>query len=346
MQKVGFAAVRSVHPLCAIIATIVIPFGVSAATARGQCASDIDQLNGTDSIDLAILLATHGTDGGEHPRADINGDGVVDFADLAHLLAGWGPCPPPLPWATTLEQDPDPLVVTDKAIRTRMIETNLPWRVRDNATGIEMLLVPPGSFTMGASPGDAEAAPNEHPSHEVTLTSAFYLGRTEVTQAIWLAEMGSNPSYFTGDLDHPVEYVSWNAVRVFCVQNELQLPTEAQWEYACRAGDTTPRYGPLDEIAWNFANSEQMTHPVATKLPNGFGFYGTIGNVSEWCSDFGGPYSEGSATDPTGPATGIFRVLRGGAWISQSSSCRASFRAQSAQTVVTPASGFRVARNP
>ncbi|RLS87770.1 MAG: hypothetical protein DWI10_09705, partial [Planctomycetota bacterium] len=152
-----------------------------------------------------------------------------------------------LPWATTLEFAPNPAVVTDVAFLARMIATGLPWRVRDNASNIEMLLVPPGVFTMGASPGDVEAQSDESPVHQVTLTGSFYMGKTEVTQGQWIAEMVSNPSTFIGDLNRPVERVTWNMIQPFCAQNGLRLPTEAEWEYACRGGTLSSRYGPIDD---------------------------------------------------------------------------------------------------
>ena len=220
------------------------------------------------------------------------------------------------------------------------------WRVRDNASNIEMLLVPPGTFMMGNSPGDPEAFSDESPQHQVTLTSAFYMGKTEVTQAQWLAEMGSNPSAFTGNLQRPVEQVSWNTIRPFLTQNGLRLPTEAEWEYACRAGTTTPRYGVLNDIAWYTSNSGNATHAVATKLPNAFGLYDTLGNVWEWNQDWYGAYSAAAVTNPTGPASGSYRLLRGGAWNNVSNNCRASQRYNNKPYNANSFIGLRVARTP
>ena len=252
-----------------------------------------------------------------------------------------------LSWATTLEYAPDPAVVTDAAFRTRIIATGLPWRVRDNSSNIEMLLVPGGTFMMGCSPGDSECDPNgiENPAHQVTLTNAFYLGKTEVTQAQWLAEMGNNPSQYTGNLQRPVERVSWNMTQPFCTQNGLRLPTEAEWEYACRGGNTASRYGPLADIAWYYSNSGGAPHPVAGKLPNAIGFCDMIGNIWEWNQDWLGAFAAASVIDPIGPAGGPFRAARGGG-LSHSGYCRASTRLQAPPEEDTFQVGFRVARNP
>jgi formylglycine-generating enzyme required for sulfatase activity len=254
-------------------------------------------------------------------------------------------------WATLLEAFPDPAVVTDANLRAAIMASGFAWRVRDNAANIEMLLVPGGTFMMGCSPGDAECSGDESPLHQVTLTNAFYMGKTEVTQAQWTAVMGSNPSYFQGQTDspsRPVERLSWNMVQPFCTQTGLRLPTEAEWEYACRAGTTTERYGVLNDIAWYSQNwTTYGTQPVAGKLPNALGLYDTLGNVWEWCQDWFGAYSLGSVTNPTGPATGTYRTLRDGDWNSPSKYCRASQRVGNYDpNALTFSLGFRVVRNP
>jgi formylglycine-generating enzyme required for sulfatase activity len=254
-------------------------------------------------------------------------------------------------WATLLEAVPDPAVVTDANLRAAIMASGFAWRIRDNAANIEMLLVPGGTFMMGCSPGDAECSGDESPTHQVTLTNAFYMGKTEVTQAQWQAKMGSNPSYFQGQSDspsRPVERLSWNMVQPFCTQTGLRLPTEAEWEYACRAGTTTERYGVLNDIAWYSQNwTTYGTQPVAGKLPNALGLYDTLGNVWEWCQDWFGAYSLGSVTNPTGPATGTYRTLRDGDWNSPSKYCRASQRVGNYDpNALTYSLGFRVVRNP
>ena len=255
-----------------------------------------------------------------------------------------------LPWATVLEAVPDAAVVTDVNLRNAIAASGWPWRIRDNSSNIEMLLIPAGTFMMGCSPGDAECGSEESPAHQVTLTNSFYMGKTEVTQAQWQAKMGSNPSSFAGYSDspsRPVERVSWNTIQTFNSQTGLRLPTEAEWEYACRAGTTTARYGELNDIAWYDGNSGATTHPVAGKLPNALGLYDTLGNVWEWCQDRYGSmyYASSPLTNPTGPATGSYRLLRGGFWYG-SYYHRASQRSYDLPGNFYELFGFRVARTP
>ena len=253
------------------------------------------------------------------------------------------------PWYTVLEQAPNPAVVTDAALRLKIVDSGFPWRIQDIGTGIEMLLVPPGTFLMGANPGDNEGWPNESPAHQVTITQPFYLGTTEVTQAQWQAKMGSNPSFFRGYSEsavRPVEKVSWNDVAGFNAATGLRLPTEAEWEFACRAGTTTARYGNGDIGYWgDVYNQYGGDRPVGSKLPNAYGFYDMLGNVSEWVQDWYGDYSLNSVKDPYGPNSGTERILRGGSWQDVPIECRSACR----NTRVTPFTrdwtiGFRVAR--
>ena len=310
---------KSSNILLSIVAAVAMTFGLSTSSVQGQgsCAGDV------------------------------NGDHVVDGADLAILLGNWGQCPVVVPaWATLLEAAPDPAVVTDANLRAAIVASGFAWRVLDNAANIEMLLVPGGTFTMGCSPGDAECGGGESPAHQVTLTNAFYMGKTEVTQAQWQATMGSNPSYFSGQPNNPVEQVSWNMIQGFNTVTGLRLPTEAEWEYACRAATTTARYGVLNDIAWYVGNAGSTTHAVATKLPNALGLYDTLGNVWEWCQDWYEPYSLGSVTNPTGPATGSYRLLRGGDWVNLSDYCRGSQRYYGYPYYANYFVGFRAVRAP
>ena len=264
------------------------------------------------------------------------------------------------PWYTVLEQAPNPAVVTDAALRLKIVESGLPWRIQDTGTGIEMLLIPSGTFQMGASPGDSEAYSDESPAHQVTLTNAFYMGKTEVTQAQWLAIMGDNPSRFQNSsiplesASRPVEQVSWNAIatdtetyQCFNTKTGFRLPTEAEWEFACRGGTTTARYGTdVAAIAWYSGASDSQTINVAGKIANAYGLYDMLGNVWEWCQDWRASYSALPVTNPTGPLTGTKRLLRGGGWDAGSKECRASQRDQNYgdPTLRGGAIGFRVVR--
>jgi formylglycine-generating enzyme required for sulfatase activity len=208
----------------------------------------------------------------------------------------------------------------------------------DCGSGVTMRLklIPAGPFTMG-SPTSESGRGNDETQHSVTISQPFYMGVYEVTQAQWQAVMGSNPSHFTGDLNRPVEQVSWNDCQAFCQKvsaktgKTVRLPTEAEWEYACRAG-STGRYSfgdsdsALGNYAWYYDNSGNTTHPVGQKQPNAWGLYDMHGNVWEWCQDWYGPYSSGSVTDPSGPGSGEYRVLRGGSWYYIPPFCRAAVR--------------------
>jgi formylglycine-generating enzyme required for sulfatase activity len=324
------------------------------------CIGDIVADRVINGADLGTLLAYWGprTSGSFSIASDLNNDGRVDGSDLGILLAYWGACPTAnVPaWATVIETQPDPAVVTDAALRAAIVATGLPWRVRDTGTGIEMLLVPPGTFQMGCTASNLSGCnADESPMHPVTLTQAFYLGRYEVTQSQWVAKLGSNPSNFQGYPDsanRPVEQVTWNAVQAYLGVTGTRLPSEAEWEYACRAGTTTAfNNGSNDDnrainVAWYVANSLGQTHAVGGKAPNALGFYDMAGNVWEWVNDWYGSsyYSASPSTNPSGPASGTTHVLRGGSWYYDSGKVRSSNRSTYGGTGAD--FGFRVARNP
>ncbi len=190
-----------------------------------------------------------------------------------------------------------------------------------NGVSFKMIRVDGGTFTMGAtSEQGSDAGGREKPTHQVTL-STYYIGETEVTQALWEAVMGSNPSYFEG-ADRPVEQVSWNDCKAFIRKlnsltgKNFRLPTEAEWEYAARGGNKSQGYkysgsNSLGNVAWYSDNSGHETHPVKLKSPNELGLYDMSGNVWEWCQDWYGSYSSSSQTNPTGTASGSNRVCRG-----------------------------------
>ena len=251
-------------------------------------------------------------------------------------------------WCSVLEELPDPAVVTDATTRATLIATGLPWRVRDKSTAIEMVLIPSGTFTMGRSTGTADASsnPNEIPTHQVKISKAFYVGRTEVTQAQWVSRMGSNPSAFPSDLSRPVEQVSFDNAQQFCAAAGLRLLTEAEWEFACRGGTSTARYGSVSLIAWSSNDSGYQSQPVATKVANAYGLYDTLGNVWEWCQDWYGTYTSTSSVDPVGPPFGTGRLIRGGGWNDIPNWCTASVRYSYPPSGKSNDLGFRVARNP
>jgi len=323
----------------------------SSVTVRGRAATSVTVVNDT--------TVTAVTPPGSVGAANVQVTTPGGTATISGAFT-YGNAPPPPAWCTVLEQTPNATAVPDATLRAAITATNLPWRVRDTGTGIEMVLIPPGTFTMGCSASNSYGCGSDETQHQVTLTNAFYLSRTEVTQAQWLAKMGSNPSYFTGDTSRPVEQVSWNDIQPFCTSTGMRLPTEAEWEYAFRAGTTTAFHGmpgylngtnddnQLGTIAWFGSNSGLQTHAVAGKAANGFGLYDMAGNVFEWCQDWWGAYASDAQTNPTGPSSGNSRLLRGGAWGGNSGYCRASLRYV---YLASPdyryyAVGFRVARTP
>ena len=261
-------------------------------------------------------------------------------------------------WATLVEAIPDPAVVTDATLRAAIVTTGFPWRVRDTATQMEMLLVPAGIFTMGCTASNTYGCDaQEIPKHSVTLTQAFYMGRYEVTQSQWVAVMGSNQSRFQGQSDsasRPVEFVSWNIIQGYLSTTGMRLPSEAEWEYACRAGTTTAfNNGSSDDntvgsIAWYDGNSGGETHAVGGKAANALGLHDMAGNVWEWVNDWhdGNYYSVSPSTNPTGPLSGAYPVIRGGSFYGLTYSLRSSYRAYSPPGYMADIIGFRVARNP
>ena len=213
--------------------------------------------------------------------------------------------------------------------------------------GTRFVWLPAGRFTMGSPDSEQDRESNEGPQMLVTLTRGFWMGRYEVTQGEYQLVMGSNPSLLVGDTNRPVENVSWHDATDYCGRLTLQeraagrlpagweyrLPTEAQWEYAARAGTTNrfsfgddPGYAELGSYAWYSANGRGTTQAVGGKLPNQWGLYDMYGNAWEWCLDWYGTYAGGTAIDPQGPSTGSLRVYRGGSFLQDAQFCRSSYR--------------------
>ena len=262
---------------------------------------------------LLLMLASF-TAGVEYQRGDVNQDGAVNITDVTclidYLLTGSWPEEPVTPQTETFTV---------------------------NGVTFTMVGVQGGTFTMGATDEQgSDASENEYPAHEVTLSS-FSIGQTEVTQELWVAVMGSNPSEITGNLQCPVDHLYWDDCQTFIEKlNQLtgrnfRLPTEAEWEYAARGGNKSQGYkyagsNDVNEVAWHSGNSDASSHPVATKIPNELGLYDMSGNILEWCQDGYGSYSSTAQIDPVGPITGSERICRGGSWYGTFQSCRVSKR--------------------
>ena len=262
---------------------------------------DIDDLN------LMVNIMMRKSPLADFPYSDANHSGLVDVDDVN-------------------------LVINSMLRRTSIMD------VAVGDVHFKMVKLFGGTFTMGATPEQAEyAADNEQPPHRVSV-SDFAIGQTEVTQELWEAVMGSNPSEFVGDPQLPVENVSWDDCQEFIARlNELtgmqfRLPTEAEWEFAARGGNSSMGYvysgsNSIKHVAWHNGNSGLQTHPVAQKRPNELGLYDMSGNVWEWCADWYAHYSgPEDVTDPTGPETGTRRVCRGGCWWTLANVCRVSYR--------------------
>ena len=311
-------------------------------SATAQVQGDI---NGDDKVDIADVNAVINMMLGKVSQTaagDINGDGTVDIADVNGVINIM-------------------LGKTNQEVQTFTV----------NGVSFKMVAVEGGTFSMGATAEQgSDADSDELPTHQVTL-SGYSIGETEVTQELWQAVMGGNPSYFQvstdsdygSSLQRPVERVSWDACQTFITKlNELtgktfRLPTEAEWEYAARGGNKSHGYkyagsNTLDDVAWYLSTIPSQTsgtagygtQPVATKAPNEMGLYDMSGNVEEWCQDWYDSYNSGAQTNPTGPDSGSNRVIRGGGWDSYyASNCRVSRRGGGDTTYTSFSIGLRLA---
>ena len=324
----GPAMIQLNNTLFTTTAGTEIPLADETCTVTTPKVSDLPgdvnndgNLSIIDATTLIDVLLGGGTSANNLLNADCNSDGKITISDLTALidaLLGGAPLP---------EKNYEVINV--------------------NGVSFKMMKVQGGTFTMGATPeqGTEEPWNDEWPTHEVTVSS-FSIGQTEVTQELWQAVMGNNPSYFTGDPKRPVEMVSWDECQQFIATlNQLtgmtfRMPTEAEWEYAARGGNRSEGYkyagsNDINETAWWDDNAgdgvgesspDYGTHPVALKKANELGLYDMSGNVWEWCQDWYGTYSQEVQINPTGPETGTEHLYRGGSWLNYARNCRVSCR--------------------
>jgi len=326
---------------------------------------DDKRIEGFAALGAAFSMQKKTAEASEAFRAARASAGDVDFRMTALLeLVASGAMPPgpgaqgggttvvsdpSPPWFEVLQAEADDAIVKDADIRALIATTGIPWKVRDRKTGIVMLLVPPGQFTMGSSEGSSDER-----VHRVDITKAFYLSETEVSQEVWLAVMSANPSKQQG-ARFPVESVSWADCREFCKATGFRLPSETEWEYACRAGSTTAfSFGAFitsDQANYDASNpygTQQFVGEYRRRLVscgslprNLWGFREMHGNVQEWCQD----HYELTASSTQQAIDGDGgRLVRGGGWSSIGNVCRSAYRDSAQPNAVYPHVGFRVAR--
>ena len=304
---------------------------VKVHTLRGDV--NIDGYVNISDVTSLINHLLGGQDMINEVNADTNNDGKINISDVTrlinYLLGG---------------DELDPKEEDDVNSETFTV----------NGVMFKMMKVEGGSFMMGCSTEqDSNALPEEMPVHLVTL-STYYIGQTEVTQELWQAVMGDNPSHFKADSQQPVENVTWNRCQEFITRlNELtgksfRLPTEAEWEFAARGGNLSSGYtyagsNDINEVGWFSGNSENTTHVVGLKKANELGLFDMTGNVCEWCYDRFGYYTEEHQTDPTGPETGSSKMHRGGCWQYFDYNCRVTRRNYFAPGAIRNYMGLRLA---
>ena len=366
MKKIFFAAVLLCFSLCSLYAQelTMSDFHVDSSDLSAQV-HQVADLNGDPCALIKVGLTV--------PDAKFEGDIVKsEYKDgeyWVYLIGGSS-------WLTVKTSDFTPLRCDFESVKSKSTyimtvtkpgENFLKPRItvdlkpQANIIGVQtkkpvsfdLLLVKPGMFKMGATPEQQNADKDEQPVHWVKITKDFYMGETEVTQALWEYVMDSNPSTFK-DPNKPVEMGSWDECQVFLSKlSELtgvrfRLPTEAEWEYVARGGNKTQltQYSGsanVDEVGWYYPNSQNTTHAVKTKKPNELGFYDMSGNVWEFCMDYKNEYPKGEVSDPVGSKADKNRVRRGGAWDSESpDNLRVAFRRRVEQDTREKGLGLRV----
>lgn len=315
-----------------LLLMLAMPVTMTASNMRGDV--DDDGIVSIADITMLIDYILGGEPGANPANADVDRDGVVSISDVTtlidYILGG-----------VTFPPDEEEFII--------------------NGISFTMMPVEGGTFIMGATAEQgSDGSEREKPVHQVTLDT-YFIGQTEVTQALWGAVMGSNPSYFIGEY-HPIENVSWEDCQIFIARlNQLtgrsfRLPTEAEWEFAARGGNESQGYkyaggNSIENVAWYSGNDswpsrgtgEYGTHAVATRMPNELMLFDMSGNVHEWCQDWYSSYSSDSQFNPTGPTTGTNRVYRGGSWYFDEWFCRVSFRNSTTPTYRSYSIGLRLA---
>ena len=341
---------KTLQTLVLLLVSLIAPSVASAAYVQVTVFTELGDTNSDGYVNIAdvttlidyILIGDSSQLNLTNSDTDQNGSvNIADVTELIDYLVNGH-------WSS---DDPQPITETFTV----------------NGVTFTMVAVEGGTFTMGATPEQgSDAYYWEKPAHQVTLSS-YCIGQTEVTQALWQAVMGSNPSYFNGgsygtNLQRPVDLVSWNDCQTFIAKlNQLtgrtfRLPTEAEWEFAARGGNQSQVYkyagsNTLGDVAWYWDNIPSQsrgnagygTQNVATKAPNELGLYDMSGNLWEWCQDWYDSYSSDAQTNPVGPSTGPDRVLRGGCWDNSARDCRVSVRSCTLPTDVGNNLGFRLA---
>ena len=257
--------------------------------------------------------------------------------------------------ATTIQQSTvsQPAVAQQPVVQTPVTNGDIISIPVKDGISIDMVRVEAGTFVMGATPEMKSPYDDEKPKHRVTLTNDYYIGKYEVTQALWKAVMGDNPSKFKGE-NLPVEQVSWNDCQIFIGKlnnitgKTFRLPTEAEWEYAARGGKKSKGYrfsGSKDpyKVAWYISNSENKSHPIGSRQANELNIYDMSGNVSEWCQDTYSKYEKTSQINPIGASNELNRVIRGGSWIANDWHCHSSDRGAHSPDWSYSSLGFRLA---